>query len=68
MVSQHLDPFCIMAKSIKTNSTKSSIISGKAMSLKKSVLKGPKAIAQPFKKLKKSISAVSHFHYRFYIQ
>jgi hypothetical protein len=45
-----------MVNSIETNSTKSSIISGKAVSLKKSVQKGAKAIAQPFKKLKKCIS------------
>lgn len=47
-----------MVNSIKTNSTKSSI-SGKATSLKKSVQKGAKAIAWPFKKLKKSISTAS---------
>jgi hypothetical protein len=48
-----------MANSIETNSTKSSIISGKAASLKKSVRKGAKAITWPFKKLKKSISTAS---------
>jgi len=48
-------PFCIMANSSETNSTKS-IASGKAASLKKSVQKGAKAIARPFKKLKKTIS------------
>ena len=47
-----------MVNSIKTNSTKSSI-SGKAASLKKSVQKGAKAVARPFKKLKKSISTIS---------
>ena len=46
-----------MVNSIETNSTKSSI-SGKATSLKKSVKKGAKAIACPFKKLKKSISTI----------
>jgi hypothetical protein len=55
-VSRHSVQFCIMVNSIETNSTKSSIISGKAVSLKKSVQKGAKAIARPFKKLKKSIS------------
>ena len=48
-----------MANSIETNSIKSSIISGKAASLKKSVQKGAKAISRPFKKLKKSISDAS---------
>ena len=47
-----------MMNLIKTNSTKSSI-SGKATSLNKSMQKGAKAIACPFKKLKKSISTVS---------
>jgi len=55
-VSRYSNQFCIMANSIETNSTKSSIISGKAASLKKSVQKSAKAIARPFKKLKKSIS------------
>ena len=44
VVSQYSDKFFIMANSIKTNSTKSSVISSKAMSLKKSVRKGAKAI------------------------
>ena len=48
-----------MANSIETNSTKSSIVSGKATSLKKSVQKGAKAISRPFKKLKRSISDAS---------
>ena len=48
-----------MANLIEPNSTKSSIISGKAASLKKSVQKGAKAISRPFKKLKKSISDAS---------
>jgi hypothetical protein len=61
-VSQYPNRFCIMVNSIETNSTnstKSSVISGKALSLKKSVQKGVKAIARPFKKLKKSISTAS---------
>jgi hypothetical protein len=58
-VSRYSNQFCIMANSIENNSTKSSIISGKATSLKKSVQKGAKAIARPFKKLKKSISTAS---------
>ena|ERR1700722_2151820 len=55
-----------MANSIETNSTKSSIVSGKATSLKKSVQKGAKAISRPFKKLKRSISDASMhlIHYR----
>ena len=48
-----------MVNSIETNPTKSSIISGKATSLKKSMQKGVKAIARPFKKLKNSISTAS---------
>jgi hypothetical protein len=48
-----------MVNPIETNSTKSSIISGKATSFKKSVQKGAKAISRPFKKLKKSISTAS---------
>ena len=47
-----------MVNSIETNFTKS-LISGKAASLKKSVQKGAKAVACPFKKLKKSISTIS---------
>ena len=58
-VSQYSDKFCIMANSIETNSTKSSVIAGKTVSLKKSVRKGAKAITQPFKKLKKAISTAS---------
>ena len=49
--------FLTMAKSADTISTKSSIISGKAVSLKKTVKKSAKAITQPFKKLKQSISS-----------
>ena len=41
--------FLTMAKSADTISTKSSIISGKAASLKKTVKKSTKAITQPFK-------------------
>ena len=48
-----------MVNSIETNSTKLLIISGKAMSLKKSMQKSTKAIAKPFKKLKNSISTAS---------
>ena len=51
--------FLMMAKSADTISTKSSIISGKAASLKKTVKKSAKAITQPFKKLKQSISSHS---------
>src|ERR1700723_2018178 len=47
-----------MVNSTETNSTKSSI-SGKAISLKKSMRKGAKTIARPFKKLKKSLSTAS---------
>ena len=47
-----------MVNSTETNSTKSSI-SGKAVSLKKSMRKGAKTIARPFKKLKKSLSTAS---------
>ena len=59
MVSQYSNRFCIMVNSIETISTKSLAISGKAWSLKKSMQKGAKAITQPFKKLKKSISTGS---------
>lgn len=48
-----------MAKSTETSSTKSSLVSSKAASLKKSVRKGTKAIARPFKKLKQSLSTSS---------
>jgi len=48
-----------MAKSTETSSAKSSIISGKAASLKRSVQKGAKAAARPFKKLKQSLSTSS---------
>jgi hypothetical protein len=46
-----------MAKSTETGSTKSSVVSGKTASIKNSIRKGAKAITQPFKKLKKSISS-----------
>jgi hypothetical protein len=49
--------FKIMAKSTETGSTKSSVVSGKAASIKNSIRKGAKAITRPFKKLKKSISS-----------
>ncbi len=48
-----------MRKPTEISSTKSSSISSKAASLKKSVKKGAKVLAQPFKKLKTSISAVA---------
>ena len=54
-----------MANSIDTNSTKSSIISGKATSVKKSIQKSAKAIVRPFKKLKKSLSTASTRSIRF---
>ena len=47
-----------MPKSTEASSTKSSTFSGKAASLKKSVKKGTKVIAQPFKKLKTSLSTL----------
>lgn len=46
----------IMAKSTDTASTKLSIVSSRAASLKKSVRTGAKAIVRPFKKLKQSLS------------
>src|SRR5258708_1042530 len=48
-----------MANSTKAPSTKSSNVSTKAASLKKSVRKSVTALARPFKKLKKSISTAS---------
>lgn len=48
-----------MVKLTETASTKSSRISSKAASLKKTVQKGATAFARPFKKLKKSISTAS---------
>jgi hypothetical protein len=48
-----------MAKSADTMSTKSSTISGKAASLKKTVKKSAKALTQPFKKFKQSLSSRS---------
>src|ERR1700735_5217744 len=45
-----------MAGSAKSASSKSAIISSKAASLKKTVQKGAKAVAQPFKKLKRTLS------------
>src|ERR1700692_678805 len=51
-----LSELLTMAKSADTMSTKSSIISGKAVSLKKTVKKGMKVITQPFKKFKQSFS------------
>jgi len=49
--------FLIMAKLTETGSTKSSVVSSKAASIKKSIRKGANAITRPFKKLKKSISS-----------
>jgi hypothetical protein len=48
-----------MTKSIDTSSTKSSALSRKAASIKKTVQKGAKAIARPFKKLKTAVSNAS---------
>jgi len=45
-----------MAKSADSISTKSSIISSKAASLKQTFKKGTKAVTRPFKKLKHSVS------------
>jgi hypothetical protein len=49
----------IMALAAEASSTKSSLVSGKAASLKKTVQKGAKAITRPFKKLKQSFSSSS---------
>jgi hypothetical protein len=57
-----LSEFLTMAKSAETLSTKSSIISGKAASLKKAVKKGAKAVGRPFKKIKQSLSIRSTTH------
>lgn len=51
-----LSTFPIMAKSTETASTKSSVASSRAASLKKSVKAGAKVIVRPFKKLKQSLS------------
>ena len=51
--------FSGMAKSTDASSTKSSSLSRRATSLKKTVQKGAKAIARPFKKLKTTISNAS---------
>jgi hypothetical protein len=48
-----------MAKSAETESTKSSTISGKAVSMKKTIKRSAKAIARPFKKVKQSFSTRS---------
>ena len=45
-----------MVQSAETSSTKSSLVSSKAASFKKSVKKTTRAVAQPFKKLKQSLS------------
>lgn len=46
-----------MAKSFEMGSTKSSVVLGKAASIKKSIQKGAKTITQPLKQLKKLISS-----------
>ena len=48
-----------MAKSVDIMSAKSSIFSGKATSIKKTVKKSAKAITRPFKKFKQSLSSRS---------
>lgn len=52
-------PLYMMAKSIKSTPSQSSIISTKAASVKKTVQKTAKAIVRPFKKLKHSLSTLS---------
>jgi len=49
-----LSDLLTMAKSAETGSTKSSTISSKAASIKKTIKRSAKAIAQPFKKVKQS--------------
>ena len=51
-----------MAKSAETMSTKPSLISSKAASLKKTVKKSAKAIGRPFKKIKQSLANHSTTH------
>ena len=51
-----------MAKSAETGSTKSSTISGKAVSMIKTIKRSAEAIAQPFKKVKQSFSTHSATH------
>ena len=48
-----------MVRPAETSSTKSPLASSKAASLKNSVKKTAKAVAQPFKKLKQSLSVSS---------
>jgi hypothetical protein len=48
-----------MAKSANTTSTKSSIVSSKAASIKKTAKKSAQAIARPFKRFKQSLSGRS---------
>ena len=50
--SGKLSEFFTMAKSADTTSTKSSIFSGKATSIKKTVKKSANTITRPFKKFK----------------
>jgi hypothetical protein len=57
-----LSDFFTMAKSADTGSTKSSSISGKAASLKKTLKRSTKAITRPFKKVKQPFSARSATH------
>ena len=57
-----LSELLTMAKSADTMSTKSSIISGKAVSLNKTVKKGTKVITRPFKKFRQSCSIRSAAH------
>jgi hypothetical protein len=57
--SGKLSEFFTMAKSADTTSTKSSIFSGKATSIKKTVKKSANAITRPFKKFKQSLSGRS---------
>ena len=51
-----------MAKPAETRSTKSSTISGKAVSVTKTIKRSVKAIAQPFKKVKQTFSTRSATH------
>ena len=57
-----LSEFLTMAKAAETGSTKLSTISSQAVSLKKIIQKTTKAIAQPFKKVKWSLSTHSVTH------
>lgn len=48
-----------MSKSTETSSTKSSLVSRKAASLKNTVKKGAKVVTRPFKKIKQALSISS---------